>query len=868
MSRRSSIGSWMCPLVLVLACGPTELPAECEGSGPTPSPTPNEKLEPKRGEVVEIDPGLRYRTPPDDVVAIVDAPPTPRVSVAPGGRTLALSNYPAQPELALLAAPMLGLAGQRINPNTNEARRTRFYSDITLTDVASGETRPVEGLPAAPRLSGIDWSPDGNQLAFTHTSEDRVELWTADVASARARRLVERPIDATYTGFIWLSGSERLLVHLVPAHRGEPPHEPEVAGGPLVEVTSGTEATNRTWQDLLRTPLDEARFRHYFTHELAIVDRGDGSTRVLAAAGQGKGIFTSASSSPDGRWLLVERVTEPFSRAVPLSQFGHRVELWSLSEPDAAPIVLAELPAAETVPIEGVPVGPREVVWQPLEPATLTWAEALDGGDPRKPIDHRDRLMRMVVDTPSSTTTLAAGQEFARTQHRYTSVEWLELPGRYLLREYDRDRRWTTVHLRDLADPKADRVVFDRSIHDVYSHPGTPVWRTLPDDSMVIRVDGEGADAAIHLWGSGATPKGDRPFLDRLALAEGAKPERRFVAPDPASEHAWAEFTAFTSNPDQIIVRREGADDPTDWFVVTLGSGELGRPLTRLPHPHPQLSGIDKRLLTYTRSDGVPLSATLFLPPGYDADAPDRAKLPMIVWAYPREYVDKGTAGQVRAAPTRFDRVDSTPLLFVTQGYAVLMDAAMPVVGDPETMNDTLLGQLVDAAAAAIDAVDQLGVVDRDRVGIAGHSYGAFMTANLLAHSDLFRAGIARSGAYNRTLTPFGFQSERRTLWEAPDTYSKVSPLYAADRIDEPILLIHGEIDDNPGTFPLQTERLFHALKGVGGTARMVILPHESHGYQGRESNLHVMWEEFAWFDAHVKNAGPRAAKPSPASSP
>jgi dipeptidyl aminopeptidase/acylaminoacyl peptidase len=844
-------------LALVLACGPTdEAPPPAQPA--VPLAVPEEPVE-EVGEIVEIEPALRYRTPSPEVVAIVDAAPTPRVSTSPDGRTLTLASYPAQPDLAVLAAPLFGLAGERINPKTNEFRRTRFYTGLSLVDVASGETRTVHGLPGEPRLSVIDWSPDGQQFTFTHTTEDRVELWIAEVAGARARRVLERPINATQGGYGWLSGSERLIVSLVPSDRGAPPREPEVAGGPLVEVTSGTEATNRTWQDLLRTPLDEARFRYYFTHELAVVDVRSGTTKLLGAGGKGRGIFRDWISSPDGKWLLVERVTEPFSRAVPLPQFGHRIELWSLEDPDAEPIVLAELPAAETVPIEGVPVGPRGVDWQPTEPATLIWAEALDDGNPRKKVPHRDRLLRMPIANPTGNTMLAAGgQEYARVQHRFSRVDWLELPGKYLLHEYDRDRRWTTTHLRDLADPNADRVLVDRSIHDAYSNPGSPVGRRRGDDTWVVRIAGSGNEAAIFLAGAGATPKGDRPFLDRLSLAEGAKPERLFAAPDPATERAWAEFVAFTDDPAKIVVRREAADDPADWFVVDLGSSDTGRALTRNPHPHPQLTGIDKRLLTYERKDGVPLSATLYLPPGYDAEAPDREKLPMIVWAYPREYVDAGTAGQVRASPTRFDRLDSTPLLFLTQGYAVLTDAAMPVVGDPETMNDTLLVQLVDAAGAAIDAVDALGVIDRDRVGIAGHSYGAFMTANLLAHSDLFRAGIARSGAYNRTLTPFGFQSERRTLWEAPETYSKVSPLYAADRIDEPILLIHGEIDDNPGTFPLQTERLFHALKGVGGTARMVILPHEAHGYQARESNLHVMWEEFAWFDAHVKNAGPR----------
>lgn len=844
-------------LALALACTTQPSSSECIEIHPEPSTTEFEREAEPAKPPAPVEPAFRYQSPPPEVVAILDAAPTPRVSTSPDGRTLALASYPAQPGLDRLAAPLLGLAGERINPTTNEARRTRFYTGVTLVDVASGTTRALAGLPASAKLSVPSWSPDGKRLVFTHSAADHVELWIADVASGQARKLIDRPLDATLDGWSWLSGSDRLLVHLVPEDRGEPPVEPPVAGGPLVEQTTGVEATNRTWQDLLRTPFDEACFRHYFTHELAIVELADARITTLDAGGQGRGILRRATSSPDGRWLLVERVVEPFSRAVPLALFGHRVELWSLERPSDAPIVLAELPAAEAVPIEGVPTGPRELDWYPHEGATLIWAEALDEGDPRKKVPHRDRLVKLKIASPSEATTLAGGDEFARVQHRLSAIEWLEQPGRYLLREYDRDRRWTTTHLRELADSGSGRVLFDRSIHDAYAHPGSPVWRRQANDTYVVRMDGEGDQAAIWLQGQGATPAGDRPFLDRLALVEGATAQRRFVAPDPARESSWAEFAAFTADPDQIVVRREGRDDPADWFVVALDSSEPGRALTSLPHPHPDLSGLDKRLLTYARADGVPLSATLYLPPGYDADAPDRAKLPLVVWAYPREYVDAGTAGQVRAAPTRFTRLDEI-LMFLTQGYAVLVDAAMPVVGDPETMNDTLLDQLVDAAEAAIAAVDALGVVDRSRVGIAGHSYGAFMTANLLAHSDLFRAGIARSGAYNRTLTPFGFQSERRTLWEAPEVYSKVSPLYAADRIDEPILLIHGEIDDNPGTFPLQTERLFHALKGVGGTARMVVLPHEAHGYEGRESNLHVLWEQFAWFDEHVKNAGPR----------
>jgi dipeptidyl aminopeptidase/acylaminoacyl peptidase len=265
-----------------------------------------------------------------------------------------------------------------------------------------------------------------------------------------------------------------------------------------------------------------------------------------------------------------------------------------------------------------------------------------------------------------------------------------------------------------------------------------------------------------------------------------------------------------------------------------------------------------KELVKYTRADGVALSGTLYLPSGYKA----RTRLPLIIWAYPLEYSDPGTAGQIRGSPNEFTFFRGvTPLFFITQGYAVLMDATMPVVGDPETMNNTFVEQIVSSAKAAIDKLDSMGVADPQRALVSGHSYGAFMTANLLAHSDLFAAGIARSGAYNRTLTPFGFQSERRSFWEAPDLYMKVSPFTYANKINEPILLIHGEADNNAGTHTIQSERLFQAIKGHGGTARLVLLPHESHGYAARESVLHVLAEMFEWADEYVKNKAVAGAR-------
>ena len=845
----------------LVACSPgTETKSQ---PGPSPATRPATQLgEPATSEPAEaqgrvVEPEFGYQTPPPEVQKIVEAPGTPRVSLSSDGRTMLMAEAPRLPDIAVLAEPMLGLAGERINPRTNERRRTRFYTQLSLIDVETAERREVTGLPEGAQLSAGDWSPNGKSIALTNTVEAGVELWLVEVESAKARRLLGPELNATFgTGITWLSGSDELIVSRIPVSRGPAPIASPVAQGPLVDETSGRSATNRTYRDLLETPLDDALFAHHFSSELVVVGL-DGKTRALAdSAGDlgGVGVFADVDPSPDGQWLLVERLVDPFSHSVPWYRFPHRYELWPLSsDAGSAPVVFAELPAAEEVPIQGVPTGPRALGWQPLEPATLIWAEALDGGDPRAEAEHRDRLLRLAGPFTGKSAH-EQGEEFTRLTHRYSGRNWLDQPGRYLVREYDRDRKWITTHLREMPKagqaPGPGRVFFDRSIHDVYADPGDFVMHNRPDDTWVVRVEGEGEDAAVFLDGAGASPEGDRPFLDRLALAEGAEPERLFEAP----KEGWASFSGFVGDGvETMVVRREGPHDPPDWFREGVGKPEDAVALTELPHPHPELDGMGKELLTYERGDGVPLNATLYTPPGF---VPGESEpLPMIIWAYPREYVDKDTAGQVRAAPTRFTRLGGTSAtMFLTQGYAVMF-AAMPVVGDPETMNDTLLEQLELGAKAAIDEAVKRGVADRERVGVGGHSYGAFMVANLLAHTDLFKAGIARSGAYNRSLTPFGFQSERRTLWDATEAYVEVSPLFAAASLDEPILLIHGEIDDNSGTFPIQTQRLFHALQGLGGTSRKVVLPHEAHGYRARESVLHTLWESFEWFDRHVKGA-------------
>ncbi|MCB9752407.1 MAG: prolyl oligopeptidase family serine peptidase [Myxococcales bacterium] len=792
-----------------------------------PTPTPS-----------DASAGARYRAPPPDVVKVVDAPPSPAIIVAPDGAQLVQAAYDPLPPIEVVAAPFLRLAGLRINPARSALRQTSHYTDLTLQRTGDGATTAVT-LEDGARLNRPTWSPDGAALALTIEGASGLELWIVDARTGAARRLIEDKVtNVIGAAYRWMPDSRALLVRLVPPRAPAPPPAPTVPSGPLVQDTAGRAATNRTYQDLLETPHDADVFEYYARSQLAIVTTDGQVTRVGPA-----GIYDEARPSPDGRFIQVTRLTRPFSYVVPYYRFPRELEIWDRE--GARVRELATLPASEEVPIQGVPTGPRRLSWQPRKPATLVWAEALDGGDPRREVDHRDHLLRLNLHEAS-----AAPQELLKVQQRFSDLLWLDSEEAAIVSEYDRDRRWTTTRVHFLARERAPVVLDDRSYHDRYGDPGWPVQRERADGTWTVVVD----DGWIYLDGSGATPEGDRPFLDRLHLERG---EKQRLLRSPAD--AYHSFVAFAGAPGPtgrpLLVRRESRRDPPNYFIESAGEGgAAARPLTQFPDPHPQLTGIEKKLLKYKRADGVELSATLYLPP---ARAPGE-RLPLVIWAYPREYNDAGTAGQVRAAPNRFTRLGGTsPLMFLLRGYAVLDRTAMPVIGDPETMNDTFVEQIVGAAQAAIDAADAEGAIDRSRVAIAGHSYGAFMTANLLAHSDLFRAGIARSGAYNRTLTPFGFQGERRTLWEATSTYVELSPLMHADAINEPLLLIHGEADNNSGTFPLQSRRLFHALQGLGGTARLVVLPHESHGYRARESVLHVLAESFDWLDAHMQPAAP-----------
>lgn len=774
-----------------------------------------------------------YRKPPQAVLDVLNAPPTPLVSFSPTRERMVLIEWVRHPPIADLARPMLRLAGLRIDPASNGPHEPRRYTGFRLKALPDGREIPVK-TPAGAALSAPIWSPDGKRFAFTHTSPTGIELWLADAATGSTRRLPGRLNGVYGTPVRWLSGSRALLCQLVDPNR---PRNPPAAAAPapVIQESTGEKAPVRTFQDLLQTPHDEALFDHYATAQLAVVDASSGRSTPVGRPH----IFTEAEASPDGRHLLVSRVARPYSYLVGVQSFPEVVEVWDR----AGKVVhtIAQLPLAERVPIGGVLPGPRGVHWIPTEPGTLAWVEALDGGDPRNKVPHRDRLRTLAAPFAGEP------KEWLRTEHRCTGLQWLETGRSALVTEFDRDRRWTRTHLAARQDG-ATRLVTDRSINDRYRDPGTPLTRVLPNGHpVVIEQDGR-----LFYTGEGSSPEGDRPFLDRLSL-DTLKTERLFRSEPGTYETVVA---LLEQDGSRFITRRETEKEPPNY---RLRGGAAPVPLTQFPDPTPQIRDIKKRLVTYRRADGVPLSFTLYLPPGYQ----EGQRLPTLVWAYPREFGDADTAGQVSGSAHRFTTMAGISHLFlVLQGYAVLDGATMPVVGSAEKANDTFIEQIVASGQAAIDQGVELGVVDRERVMVGGHSYGAFMTANLLAHSDLFRGGIARSGAYNRTLTPFGFQSERRTLWEAPEVYFKLSPFIHAHKINEPLLLIHGEADNNPGTFPVQTERLFHAIKGNGGIARYVSLPHESHGYTARESVEHTLYEMINWADRYLRQSPSTSARP------
>ena len=782
-----------------------------------------------------------YRQPPAPIAQILDAEPTPVVSISPDRKWMVILARPALPPIAEVAAPELKLAGDRIDPRTNGRSRETSYRALRLRNLSGGAEHSV-AFPAGARIGNVSWSPDGSTIALALTRARGIELWVANVASGKARALTGPILNgARGNPCDWMSDSRALVCRTVVASRGAAPAAPDVPAGPIIQESEGRMAPNRTYDGLLQSPHDESLFDHYFTSQLSVIPL-TGSPRTVGKPG----VYDMSEPSPDGRYLLVSAMRRPYSYIVPMGRFPRRVEIWDMT--GKVQRSLTDRPLQDEIPssFDAVGKGPRDFSWRADAPATAVWAEALDDGDPARSAAKRDRLVALAAPFAGEP------QALVDLDFRVQRVSWARGNVAIVDESWNRTRKVRTWIIDPSRPGSAPRLLTERSSEDRYADPGRMLTTTSPVGTPVLLMSPD--SSAFFASGSGASPDGDRPFLDRIDIRSG-KSQRLWRSEAPYYE----EVVAVLDNEGRrVITRRESFTEVPNYFIRDVSSGKLTA-ITSFRDPAPQFAGVTSQLITYKRNDGVQLSAKLYLPAGYDKS---KGPLPFLLWAYPQEFKTAAAASQVLGSPYRFVRPSgASHLLVLTQGYGVLDGPTMPIVGEGDREpNDTYVEQLVSSARAAVDKIVDMGVADRSRVAVGGHSYGAFMTANLLAHSNIFRAGIARSGAYNRTLTPFGFQAEERPYWKARDIYATMSPFTFADSVKTPILLIHGMADDNSGTFPVQSERFYSALKGNGATVRYIQLPAEAHGYRARESVGHTLWEMVSWLDKYLKkDERPRA---------
>jgi len=780
---------------------------------------------------------LNYQKPPQAILDLADFQRAPVVSMDSNRKTLLLSYRNTYKSLNDLNQTEMRLAGLRINPVTNISSTLTYVNNLKLRKVDATDEVQVKGLPENPLISHLVWSPNEKKIAFTNTASKGVELWVIDVETATAKKLTEANLNANLgTPFDWYSDSESLLIKVLPKNRPALlDASKDLPGGPIISTSSGATSQNRTYADLLKNQNDESNFVNLTTSELHKINL-QGKSSLFKKAD----MFAEVSFSPDGKYVLSSTLQKPFSYIVPLQRFPLKTIVSDINGKQLK--VVNEAPLNEVIPkgFNAVAVGKRYMEWRADKPSSLSYVQALDGGDPANKVDYRDEVFSW--DAPFDKTAVS----LIKTAQRYVGINWgndklaIVTDGWY-------DTRNTKAYLFNPSSPaEAPRVISDRNMQDIYSDPGRFETKFNQYHRKVLAIE----DNKAYLLGAGHTKKGQFPFIDELDLGSLKKTRLYQSAYTDKIENI---VSIEDVKKGDVLVQIQSKTEYPNYFFRNIKGGSQLTPVTQFKNPFMGLKDVSKEVIKYKRKDGVELSGTLYLPANYDKSK--KEKLPLLIWAYPAEFKDKDSAGQSKHNENQFTFPSSASFIYwVARGYAVLDDAAFPIIGEGKTEpNDNFIPQLVDNAEAAIDAVDALGYIDRKRVAVGGHSYGAFMTANLLTHSKLFACGIARSGAYNRTLTPFGFQSEQRNYWESPEVYNKMSPFMSADKMKTPMLLVHGEADNNPGTFTLQTERYFQALKGLGAPVRMVILPKESHSYAARENIMHLLWEQDQFLEKCLK---------------
>ncbi|MDR6783449.1 dipeptidyl aminopeptidase/acylaminoacyl peptidase [Pedobacter africanus] len=776
-----------------------------------------------------------YQLPPKEMADLLLAKPTPGISLDSKAEWMLLSGRNSYPSVEELALPEYRIAGLRINPENYSPSRQAFISSFSLKNIKTNKTFAIRGLPQPLYAGNVNWSPDEKTVSFTHTGKKGVDLYLIDIATQKAKKINKQPLNVVLgAGIIWLDNNT-LLYRTAIKPASAAPVKPLMPKGPTVQQNLGKAAPSPTFQDLIKSPYDEQLFEFYATSQL-VKNKNGLETPVGKPA-----IYGSLSLSPDKNYMLVRTIRKPFSYLVSAGGFPSVVAITDMNGK-----VLKEL--AKLPSTEGTPSGydntqnvPRRFDWRDDEAATVTWAQPLDSGLIKKDMEFHDAVF--ALSAPFNGTA----KELFKTKMRYSGTQWGDA-SLALVTEGLRSKQRQRVSRFNPASGALE-TLYEGNSTDAYNDPGNPITTKNKYGRYVVQTIDKGSKLLMNNT-TGSSPKGDLPFLAKFDLAT------------KKSELIWRcnegvfEYVTDVIDPDKLILltRRESQKEVPNYYIKNLILRLADRKITNFSNPYPALDGVIREKISYKRSDGIDLTGNLYLPKGYRTGQ-DKA-LPLLIWAYPREFNSAADAAQIRGSKDRFTAISwASPIYWVTQGYAVLDNAEMPIVAaEGKKPNDTFVEQLKLNAEAAINKLSSMGVADKNRVAVGGHSYGAFMTANLLAHTNLFKAGIARSGAYNRTLTPFGFQNEERTYWEAPQLYYEMSPFSYADKIKTPLLLIHGDSDNNPGTFPINSERLFNAIKGFGGTTRFVFLPYESHSYSGKENILHMLWEMNAWLDKYVKN--------------
>jgi dipeptidyl aminopeptidase/acylaminoacyl peptidase len=780
---------------------------------------------------------LSYQKPSAEILALADYERAPSVSMDSKKEYMLLSYRNTYKTLDDLNQEEMRLGGLRINPVTNISSTVTYISNLKIRKIAAKDETQVSGLPQNARLTNISWSPDEKKIAFTNTTNSGVELWIIDVATASAKKITSDNLNANLgSPYSWMNDNQTLLVKVLPKNRPALINEKkDLPKGPTVSVSDGSKSQNRTYQDLLKNKNDEANFDALVTSELYKVTISGASTLFKPAD-----IYAGESFSPDGNYLMLTTIQKPYSYIVPLGRFPQKSVVYDLNGKEIKQV--NEVPLTEIMPkgFSSVRKGKRSMSWRADKPATLVYVEALDDGDQAKKVDYRDEVFQWNAPFNLAPTSMM------KTHQRFGGINW---GNDTFAIAYDSwyDTRNAKTYLLNPSNPnETPKVISDRNSQDIYSDPGNFETKKNEFGRYVIATENGNA----YLIGDGHTKEGQFPFIDELNL-KTLKTKRLYTSKIMDKKEDLMSIEDYKKG--DVLVMIQSKNDYPNYYFRNIKSGKL-TPITAFKNPFESIKNVYKEVIKYKRKDGVDLSGTLYLPAGYDRTK--KEKLPLLIWAYPAEFKDKNSAGQNDKNPNEFTFPNYGSFVYwVAKGYAFLDDASFPIIGEGTTEpNDTFITQLIDDAEAAINAVDNLGYINRKKVAVGGHSYGAFMTANLLSHSNLFACGIARSGAYNRTLTPFGFQSEQRNYWDVPTIYNGMSPFMNADKMKTPLLLVHGDADNNPGTFTLQSERYFQALKGLGAPARLVLLPKESHGYAAKENIFHLLWEQDQFLEKYLKN--------------